>query len=363
VPVVQPIPGAPAAASAPVDDGLLDAIDPALLDQLIASATPKFDTPVSSQRSLSRVGVIDEQDGGFPATSTHFLNGAFVEGVIGRMSGDLVSRWGHILVRRALASRLDTPVGMNGADWAALRAQALLRMGEADAARAMVQEVDSGFYTPGLEDAAMGSYLGTADPVGLCPITGLTAAGRQGWDWDLARAICSAFTGDGPPAMAQLDRAMRRGDGEKIDILLAQKFAGAASNTRRAVTIEWKDVTTLTPWRTGISLATGLEPPKTCAPRRGPPISSMPFARPCSRLPRARPRPTSAPGEASCRARRWSISMARSPRRKIRTRPGGRSPTSCVPPTSRPMRMIDWARSRNCGAMAAILIAPIPALC
>jgi hypothetical protein len=49
--VVQPIPGAPTA-SAPVDDGLLDAIDPALLDQLIASATPKFDTPVSSQRSL-----------------------------------------------------------------------------------------------------------------------------------------------------------------------------------------------------------------------------------------------------------------------------------------------------------------------
>mgnify|MGYP001031811560 CR=1 FL=1 len=269
VPVVQPIPGAPTAASAPVDDGLLDAIDPALLDQLIASATPKFDTPTSSQRSLARVGVIDEQDGGFPATSTHFLNGAFVEGVIGRMSGDLVSRWGHILVRRALASRLDTPVGMNGADWAALRAQALLRMGEADAARAMVQEVDSGFYTPGLEDAAMGSYLGTADPVGLCPITGLTAAGRQGWDWDLARAICSAFTGDGPPAMAQLDRAMRRGDGEKIDILLAQKFAGAASNTRRAVTIEWKDVTTLTPWRTGISLATGLEPPEDLRTKAG----------------------------------------------------------------------------------------------
>jgi hypothetical protein len=110
----------------------------------------------------------------------------------------MVSRWGHILVRRALASRMDTPVGMNGADWAALRAGLLLRMGEADAARAMVQSVDSGFFTPGLEDAAMGAFLATADPVGLCPITALTAAGRQGANWDLARAICSAL-----PAMVR----------------------------------------------------------------------------------------------------------------------------------------------------------------
>lgn len=262
-PVVQALPATPQSAprAASSDDSLLDTIDPALLEKLIQSATPKFDIPPSGQRSLAQVGVLAEQDGGFPADSTRLLNGAFVEGVIGKTQGRLVSRWGHILLRRALVSRLATPVGMNGADWAALRAQALLRLGEADAARALVQEVDSGFYTRSLEDAAMASFLATADPVGLCPITALTAAGRSGWDWDLARAVCSAFTGDGPPAMAQLDRALRRGTGEKIDILLAQKFAGAASNTRRAVTIEWKDVDTLTPWRTGMALATGLEPP------------------------------------------------------------------------------------------------------
>jgi hypothetical protein len=124
------------------------------------------------------------------------------------MRGPMVSRWGHILVRRALASRMDTPVGMNGADWAALRAGLLLRMGEADAARAMVQSVDSGFFTPGLEDAAMGAFLATADPVGLCPITALTAAGRQGANWDLparsARLYRRWSAGHGParPAAA-----------------------------------------------------------------------------------------------------------------------------------------------------------------
>lgn len=266
-PVIQPLPldesvdvAGTAAPRGPVDP--LDSIDPNTLDALIARARPKEDIPPRAQRSLARVGVIDQVDGGFPATSTHYLNGAFVEPLLAQMNGPLVSRWGHILVRRALASRLDTPVGMNGADWAALRAGLLLRMGEADAARAMVQSVDSGFFTPGLEDAAMGSFMATADPIGLCPVTALTASGRPGWNWDLARAICSAYTGDGPPAMAQFDRLIRRGGGARIDVLLAEKFAGAATATRRAVTIDWKDVDGLTPWNTGLAFATGIEPPQ-----------------------------------------------------------------------------------------------------
>ena len=63
--------------------------------------------------------------------------------------------------------------------------------------------------------------------------------------------------------MAQLDRLMRRGGTDKIDILLAQKLAGATSATRRAVNIEWKDVDQLTPWRTGMALAVGIEPPQS----------------------------------------------------------------------------------------------------
>jgi len=271
-PVIQPLPldenaDVSAGVSGPVDP--LDQLDSATLDALIAKAQPKYDIPPSAQRSLARVGVIDQVDGGFPATSTHYLNGPFVEQLLGRMRGPMVSRWGHILLRRALASRMDTPVGMNGADWAALRAGLLLRMGEADAARAMVQSVDSGFFTPGLEDTAMAAFLATADPVGLCPITALTAAGRQGGPWDLTRAICSGFTGDGPPAMGQLDRLMRRGGADRIDVLLAQRLAGATSASRRAVTIEWKGVDQLTPWRTGLAFSVGIEPPQALRDQAG----------------------------------------------------------------------------------------------
>ncbi|WP_353226922.1 hypothetical protein [Novosphingobium sp.] len=240
----------------------IDSLDPALIDQVVQSAAPRFDIPLQARRSLDRVGYLAAVDGGLPSVSTHYLNGEYVGALLGRLQGPLVSRWGHILLRRVLASRLDTPVGMNGADWAALRAALLLRMGEIDAARALVQEVDSGFYTRQLEDAAMATYLSAADPAGLCPINALTAISRSEWDWDLSRSICLAFNGtEGSPALAQLDRAMRRGTAAKLDILLAQKFAGSANTTHRAVQIEWAEVDGLTPWRTGLAFATGLEPP------------------------------------------------------------------------------------------------------
>ena len=251
-----------AAAAAPVADPI-DSLPAGVIDQLVQTAAPRFDIPPEAQRSLDRVGPIAESDGGLPSISTHYLSGDYVAALLTKLQGPLVSRWGHILLRRALLSRLDTPVGMNGADWAALRAGVLLRMGESDDARLLVQEVDSGFYTRQLEDTAMATYLATADPVGLCPIDALTAAGHPGWDWDLSRSICLAFNGsEGSPALAQLDRMMRRGAADKIDILLAEKFAGAANSTHRAVTIEWADVDELTPWRTGLAFADGLEPPE-----------------------------------------------------------------------------------------------------
>ncbi|MDE2567394.1 MAG: hypothetical protein KGM93_00630 [Sphingomonadales bacterium] len=269
VPVIQQAPGggpvaagaAPGPANGQGDDQLLESIDPDLLDQLVESTRPKYDIPPQQQRSLAVVGAATPSNGGMPALSTYYLNGGWVQTLLTRLKGPLVSRWGEILLRRALVSRLATPVGMNGADWAAIRAQLLLRMGEANAARLMVEQVDSGAYTPGLEDAAMSSFLATADPAGLCPIDALTARQRTGWQWDLSRDICAAFTGDGPPAMGRLDRAMRNGSAQKFDILLAQKFAGAAAQGRRAVTIEWKDADTLSDWRLGLAVATGLEPP------------------------------------------------------------------------------------------------------
>lgn len=273
VPVIQPLPAArPGAPAAPPDAITADRLDSALLDQLLEAQRPKTDIPPGQARSLATVGVLAEGEGGLRQADTGVLNGTYVASVIGKTSGSIVSRWGEILLRRALASRLDTPVGMNGADWAALRAGLLLRMGEGNAARALVQQVDSGNYTPALEDAALNSYIATGDILGACPITAITAARRSEGAWLMAKSICRSFNGEGTAALAELERYRRRGIGREyknIDILLAQKYAGAALEGKKAVNIEWTGVEDMTPWRYGMTLATGLEPPKDLMAKTG----------------------------------------------------------------------------------------------
>jgi hypothetical protein len=274
VPVVQPLPGVAvgAAPRAPAGPSIADQLDPALLQELIDAQRPRADIPAQEARSLVRAGLLDESEGGFAPDDTRVLNGSYVRALLEGTKGPLVSRWGSILLRRALVSRLTVPAGMNGADWVALRARVLLRMGEVDAARALVQQVDSGAFTPALENSALDAYLATSDILGACPIAAITAAGRQDAEWQMIRQICRSFEGEGAAAMAELERLRRRGVGggyQNVDLLLAQKYAGSALESSKAVKIEWDKVEELTPWRYALSLAVGLEPPKALLDKVG----------------------------------------------------------------------------------------------
>ena len=274
VPVIQPLPG-PASGEgprAPAGPSIADQLDPALLQELIDAQRPRADIPPQQARSLIRSGVLDEAEGGLPADDTRVLSGNYIRVVLEGTKGPLVSRWGSILLRRALVSRLAVPAGMNGADWVALRARLLLRMGEVDAARAMVQQVDSGAFTPALESVALDAYIATSDILGACPIVAITAARRQEAEWQMIRQICRSFEGEGAGAMAELERLRRRGVGggyQNVDLLLAQKFAGSALESRKAVKIEWDQVEELTPWRYALTLAVGLEPPQALLAKAG----------------------------------------------------------------------------------------------
>ncbi|MEZ5737907.1 MAG: hypothetical protein R3E09_19265 [Novosphingobium sp.] len=225
--------------------------------------TPEFDIPPAARRSMRRVGIIDDSEGGMRAGGFTNQNVSLVKAALDGNRGQLVSRWGHVLLRRVLASRLDAPRGMNPADFAAMRAALLNRMGEGDAARALVQDVDTGNYTPRLVDAAFDAYVATADFTGICPAAFLHGGMRKDPKWEVAGEICRAFRGDGNTALARLDQALSRETMPRIDVLLAQKYAGAAGKARRAVTIEWDDVTDMTPWRYALTIAVGLEPPKS----------------------------------------------------------------------------------------------------
>lgn len=220
-----------------------------------------LDMPPQARRSMERIGLIDDTEGGFTASSLATLNWTVVEAALAANRGQLVSRWGHVLLRRALISRLAPPAGMSPQRFLALRVALLLRMGESDAARAVLQDIDIANYTPELGDQAFETYQRTADFTGLCPVFSSLGSLRDDAPWNAARSICEAFRGSGASAMAKLDKMRVRGSMDRIDLLLAQKYAGAAGRSRKAVTIEWDGVTTMTPWRLGLANAVGLTPP------------------------------------------------------------------------------------------------------
>lgn len=267
-PVVQAIPSGsamPSAAAASLASRLpsveeLEGLSPDALSDLLGPR-PKSDIPPDARRAMTQVGILDEAEGGLPSRALAGQNASLVRAALAGNNGALVSRWGHILLRRALASRLDAPAGMNPADFTALRAALLVRMGEGEAARAMVQDVDTANYTPDLTQAAVDSYVATADFTGLCPAVLLQGNLRKDPQWQVSQAICAAFQGD-PAAMKRLDQGLYRGIMPRIDMLLAQKYAGAAGKARRAVKIEWDGVEDMTAWRYGLTLAVGLQPPE-----------------------------------------------------------------------------------------------------
>lgn len=231
---------------------------------------PQFDIPPSARRSTRQIGVIGASEGGFAPEALVTQPASLIRAILASNRGMLVSRWGHILLRRALASRLDSPRGMNPANFAALRAKLLLRMGEADAARWIVQDIDTGLYTAALTNAALEAYIATGDLTGVCPAMATRGGLRDDPQWETAQAICMAFRGNGNEALRRMDRGIARQTMPRVDLLLAQKYAGAAGNTRRAVTIEWDEVEALTPWRFGLATAVGLEPPERLLDGAGP---------------------------------------------------------------------------------------------
>ena len=238
----------------------LAALPPDQLDALLG-LRPSYDMAAGAHHTLSRVGVIGSGEGGLPPFSLAGQDGALVGAALAGNHGALVSRWGHILLRRVLASRLDAPKGMDPADFVAQRAALLERMGEGEAARALVQDVDPAAYSPQLTQAALDAYIATEDFTGVCPVAAWQGAERRDGQWLTLKAICAVFSGGASAGFTQLDRLTYQGAMPHIDMLLAQKYAGAAGQGRRAVKIEWSEASDMTPWRYALALATGLTPP------------------------------------------------------------------------------------------------------
>ncbi|WP_027442335.1 hypothetical protein [Erythrobacter cryptus] len=226
------------------------------LDRLLG-LKPKSDIPPGAQRALTRVGVLAVEEGGLPPVALLNQPQALVRAALAGTRGPLVSRWGHILLRRALASRLAAPIGMDPVEFAALRLGLLNRLGEFALARAVAQDIDTANWSGALTEEALTAYLASGDITGACPAVRLQGSAREDATWQLWQAICNAYAGESALAATQLDRALGRGLAPRIDVLLARRFAGAAGRGQRAVEIAWQGVDELNPWRFGLASALG----------------------------------------------------------------------------------------------------------
>ncbi len=271
----EPPPAAPPVSvpTAPVDDLPGLALTPP--DAVPAEAAPltpeeeaaaaaeaaEKELPGRVRRSIDLVGPLGADDGGLDEDAFGHADGNFLRTLMRRVDAPVASRWASILLRRALLSRVPTPRATPAADWVADRAWLLLRMGEADAARLLIQSVDVDQYSPRLYAIAAQTALATADPAALCPIadTGGTLSDEP--IWPLAQAICAGFSGDAGTSAALIDHARQKRIAGGVDLLLAEKLVGAGTNSRRAVTIDWSAVDHLTAWRFGMANALGVAVP------------------------------------------------------------------------------------------------------
>lgn len=234
--------------------------------------TPSYapDLPEALRRPVEFVGVLEPGNWGLGANAFGTDRGAFQASLMRQLDAPVASRWVSMLLRRALMSRVPAPGGVHPVDWVAERAALLLRMGEADAARSLVQAVDISNYTPLMIQVALDTALATSDPGGLCPIV---TPGRALGDqpvWRMADAICSALAGDATRASALIGEARNRGGVGGADLTLAEKLVGAGTDSRRSATVRWEEVDRLTPWRFGLAGASGMEIPAQLLRDAGP---------------------------------------------------------------------------------------------
>lgn len=246
-----------------------DDLDDLGLDEVVFDEIPaEYELPAGARRSLDYVGPLTPVNGGYGRDSFAGYDGRYLQGLMRRLDAPLPSRWLHIALRRSLLSEVPTASEVSPPDWIAERAWLLLRMGEVDGARMLVQRVDSDRFTPKLYAVAMQTGLATGDPASFCPLVSRARRTAESPAWIMADAICAGLGGEGARASALLSTARRENITNGFDLLFAEKVANSAGSSR-AVTIEWEGVERLNAWRFGMATATAEDIPEELFARSG----------------------------------------------------------------------------------------------
>ena len=265
--VPAPAPAAPAElpplVEAPPEDGAAP-----LLDAPVEQAPDPFAVAATAGPSI---GVLPPEAGGYGPGIFAGADGRVLAGLARRITAPGASRWAAITLRRALLSVAAAPAGITPGDWVAARAGLLLRIGEIDGARRLVDALPVDRYTPQLYKVAADVALAAGDVAALCPIAD---TGRLLWKepmWDLALAMCSALAGDDITAAAIQDLLRgQRGRVDPFDLRLASRVGTLAGSAGRASGVDWTEAPPLNLFRFGVATAAGINVPAERLAQLGP---------------------------------------------------------------------------------------------
>lgn len=264
-PAAAPMPSAPAgpapSASVLPDaerdvalDGDIDEFDIAGME--FEDIPTEYELPPQARRSLALVGPLTAGNGGYGEEAFAGADGRYISRLMRELDAPGPSRWMHISLRRALLSQVPTPDGVVAPDWIAERAWLLLRMGEVDGARMLVQRVDSDRHTPKLYAVAMQTSLAAVDVAGFCPLVTGARRSAESPAWIMADAICAGLGGESARATAQMSGIRNAELTNGFDVRLGDRAVNAGGSSS-AIPIDWTGVEQLNAWRFGIANATG----------------------------------------------------------------------------------------------------------
>jgi hypothetical protein len=269
----------PAASGEPaVSAPLLLPTTPAAAPEIAAVPSPG-ETPqtvavdpfgLAAAADTGRSGPLTQANGGLGPAVFAGSNGRFLAGLNRRVYAPLGSRWAAITLRRALLSQSTTPYGIPTGDWIGSRAYTLMRMGEIDGAKALVDALPVDRYTPMLYRVAGQVALAAADLGGLCPIA---VTGRSLFAeplWQLAVGMCAAMQDDDITAAGIFDDLRSDPKVEPFDVRLGERVATIAGGAGRASNLNWAEAPGLNLFRYGVATAAGVPVPPDLLPALGP---------------------------------------------------------------------------------------------
>ncbi|GGE18051.1 hypothetical protein GCM10011529_25700 [Polymorphobacter glacialis] len=274
-----PAPAAPADTGPPVyESGAAPApAPPPLLPPLLAPPVPLPPEPVDpfatqiTGRDITVFGPLTPEIGGYGIATFTGSRGTFLSGLANRVTAPIASRWASITLRRALLSESTTPYGIGPGDWVAARASLLLRMGEIDGAKALVDGVPIDRYSPFLYRIAGQTALAAADIGGLCPIAETARMLSRDPLWPLAVGMCAALQGDDATAASIFDALGNDEQSvDRFDLRLAERIATLVGGAGRASNIDWNEAPPLTLFRFGVATAAGVMVPPDALAALGP---------------------------------------------------------------------------------------------